>query len=237
MSSGVYPYDLVPFRSTSVPGADCRRIEVTARLFGLAASPCTRARVLELGCGSAANLIPLALEYPEANFIGCDLSRSALASAQRIIAGLGITNVELRRVDICDVDDGWGCFDYILCNDVFSWVSPGVRQKILTINGRNLAPHGVGQISYDALPGWHLLGIARDMMRYHAARLSDPRQAVDQARAILAMGAAVQDQKTGPYAELLREEYSFSAGSATSSSTTWCFPSSTSRSISTSSST
>jgi hypothetical protein len=222
MSSGVYPYDLVPFRSTSVPGADCRRIEVTARLFGLAASPCTRARVLE---------------YPEANFIGCDLSRSALASAQRIIAGLGITNVELRRVDICDVDDGWGCFDYILCNDVFSWVSSGVRQKILTINGRNLAPHGVGQISYDALPGWHLLGIALDMMRYHAARLSDPRQAVDQARAILAMGAAVQDQKTGPYAELLREEYSFSAGSATSSSTTWCFPSSTSRSISTSSST
>jgi hypothetical protein len=45
------------------------------------------------------------------------------------------------------------------------------------------------------------------MMRYHAAGLSDPQQAVEQARAILAMGAAVQDQKPGPYAELLREEY------------------------------
>ena len=45
------------------------------------------------------------------------------------------------------------------------------------------------------------------MMRYHAAGMPDPRQAVDQARAILAMGAAVQDQNPGPYADLLREEY------------------------------
>ena len=120
---------------------------------------------------------------------------------------MGLTNVELRHVDICDVDDGWGCFDYILCHDVFSWVASEIRQKILAIQRRNLAPHGVGYVSYDALPGWRLHGIARDMMRYHAADLSDPRQAVDQARAILAMGAAVQDQKPGPYAELLREEY------------------------------
>ena len=207
MSSDVYPYDLVPFRSTSVPGADCRRIEVIARLFGLTAAPSSQARVLELGCGSAANLIPLALEYPNARFIGCDLSRSALASAQRIIEGLGLTNVELRHVDICEVDDGWGRFDYILCHDVFSWVGPQVRQKILDIHKDNLAPHGVGYLFYDALPGWHLHGIARDMMRYHAAGLSDPRQAVDQARAIIAMGAALQDQTPGPYAELLREEY------------------------------
>ena len=45
------------------------------------------------------------------------------------------------------------------------------------------------------------------MMRYHVTGLSDPQQAVDRARAILAMGAAVQDQKPGPYADLLREEY------------------------------
>jgi SAM-dependent methyltransferase len=207
MSTGVYPYDLVPFHSTSVPGADCRRIEVIARLFGLTAAPCEQARVLELGCGSAANLIPLALQHPGACFIGCDLSRSALASAQRVIDSLGLTNIELRHVDICDVDDGWGCFDYILCHDVFSWVSAGARQKILATFGRNLAPRGVGYVSYAALPGWRLHGIARDMMRYRAASLSDPRQAVDQARAILAMGAAVQDQNPGPYAELLREEY------------------------------
>jgi SAM-dependent methyltransferase len=207
MNSGVYPYDLVPFRSTSVPGVDCRRIEMIARLFGLAAARCAQCRVLELGCGNAANLIPLALEHPQASFIGCDLSRSALASARRMIDRLGLANIELRHADICDVDDGWGCFDYVLCHDVFSWVPPGVRQKILAILNRNLAARGVGSVSYDTLPGWRLRGIVRDMMRYHAAGLSDAREAVAQARAMLAMGAAVQDQRPGPYAELLREEY------------------------------
>ena len=178
-----------------------------ARLFGLTAAPSAQARVLELGCGTAANLIPLALEHPQARFIGCDLSQIALASAQRMVEGLGLSNVELRHADICDVDDGWGCFDYILCHDVFSWVGPPVRQQILTIQKHNLAPHGVGYVSYDALPGWRLHGIARDMMRYHAGGLSDPQQAVDQARAILAMGAAVQDQNPGPFAEVLRQEY------------------------------
>ena len=207
MGPGTYAYDRVPFHSTSIPGADCRRIEVIARLFGVAATPCAQARVLELGCGTAANLIALALEHPRACFIGCDLSRGALTSAQRFVDGLDLRNVELRHVDICDVDDGWGPFDYIVCHDVFSWVSPEVRQKILAIQQRNLAPGGVGYVSYDALPGWHLHGIARDMMRYHAADLADPRQAVDHARAMLAMGAAVQDQAPGPYAALLREEY------------------------------
>ena len=207
LSPDVYPYDRVPFRSTAVPNADCRRIEVIARLFGVTTAPCAQARVLELGCGSAANLIPLALEHPRASFIGCDLSERALASAQRIIDGLGLTNVELRRADICDVDEGWGSFDYILCHDVFSWVDAAVRQKILAILSRNLAARGVGYVSYDALPGWGLRGIVRDMMRHHAAGIAHPREAVDHARTMLAMGAAAQDQKAGSYSELMREEY------------------------------
>jgi methyltransferase-like protein len=207
VTSGVFPYDLVPLRSTSVREANCRRIEVIARLFGLTAASIAHARVLELGCGGAANLIPLALAHPRARFIGCDLSRTALASAQRLIDGLRLTNVEVRHVDIRDVDNGWGCFDYIMCHDVFSWVEPEVRHKILAIQKRNLAPRGVGYVSYDALPGWRLHGIARDMMRYHAAGLSSPQQAVERARSMLAMGAAVQDQSPGPYAALLREEY------------------------------
>src|SRR5688572_23144892 len=100
----VHPYDRVPFRSTAVPNADCRRIEVIARLFGITTAPCAQARVLELGCGSAANLIPLALAHPRAHLVGCDLSQRALASAQVRVDALGLTNVELRHADICDVD-------------------------------------------------------------------------------------------------------------------------------------
>jgi SAM-dependent methyltransferase len=205
--AGVYAYDRVPFGSTSVPRADCRHLEMIARLFGVAVVPPAHARVLELGCGSGANLVPSALERPLARFIGCDLSESALASGRRTVERMGLTNVELRHADLRDVDDGWGNFDYIVCHDVFSWVDPGVRRKILAILRRNLTPRGVGYVSYDALPGWHLHGIARDLMRYHAAAFADSRQAVDQARAILGMAAAVQDQQHGPYAALWREEY------------------------------
>lgn len=202
-----YQYDRVPFRSAAVPHADCRRIETIARLFGLTAAPCAHARVLELGCGSAANLISLAVAHPRAHVVGCDLSERALASARRTIDALGVSNVELRHADICDVDDGWGAFDYVLCHDVFSWVAPRVRQKILEILSRNLAARGVAYVSYAVLPGWQLRGVVRDMVRHHTARNVDPGQAVERARALLSLGAAAQDQQSGPYAELMREEY------------------------------
>jgi SAM-dependent methyltransferase len=205
-------YDRVPFHGMSVPSADCRRMELLGRLFGLAPASAPHSRILELGCGNGAHLLPSALQHPQSTFIGCDLSADALASARRLVEELRLTNVDLRHTDLSDVDEGWGCFDYIWCHDVFSWVAPEVRQRILAILRRNLTPQGVGFISYDAFPGWHLHGIARDLIRYHAGALEDPRQAVDEARTILAMAAAVQDQDSGPYAALLREEYvSFSA--------------------------
>jgi hypothetical protein len=160
-----------------------------------------------LGCGAAANLAPLALQYPQACFTGCDLSAKALASARGVIEGLGLTNLDLRHADLCGVDDAWGRFDYIVCHDVFSWVDPGVRQKILAILRHNLAPHGVAYLFYDALPGWGLHGIARDLMRHHCRAIADPQQAVEQARSILSMAAAVQDQNQGPYAALMRDAY------------------------------
>ena len=185
---------------------------------------------------TAANLIPLALAHPRARFIGCDLSRSALGSAQRLIDGLGLTNVELRHVDICDVDDGWGAFDYVLCHDVFSWVAPTVRQKILSVEKRNLAPRGVGYLFYDALPGWRLHGLARDMMRYHAAGLSDPRQAVDQARRCSPWAPPSRTRARAPTRTCCARSTSASARSATSSCITWRSPSITRRSTFTSSS-
>ncbi|MEO6236015.1 MAG: class I SAM-dependent methyltransferase [Vicinamibacterales bacterium] len=205
--AGVYAYDRVPFHGRSVPGADCRRMEVVARLFGLASASAAQSRVLELGCGSGAHLLPSAVQHPHSSFVGCDLSGGALEAARRSIEELSLTNVEVRHADLREVDHGWGCFDYIWCHDVFSWVAPDVRQRILAILRGNLAPHGVAFVSYDALPGWHLHGVARDLMRYHAGAFTDPRQAVDQARAILAMAATAQDEDDGPYAALLREEY------------------------------
>ncbi len=207
LGAGGDAYDRVLYRGVSAPAADCRRLETVARLAGLPATRPATARVLELGCGAGANLVPLALEHPHATIVGCDLSARAVASARGDVERLGLANVTLRHVDLRDVDDSWGRFDYIVCHDVFSWVEPDARQRILDILRRQLAPHGVGFVSFDALPGWQLHRITRDLMRHHAAAVADPREAVAQARAVLAMAAAAQDQRDDPYASLLREDY------------------------------
>ena len=205
-------YDVFPYVGTAVPAAHVGRLESIASLFGMAPAAPAAARVLELGCGTGANLLPLALDNPHATIVGCDLACTAIACARDMADALGITNLEFRHADLADVNEGWGEFDYILCHDVFSWVAPEVRHKILEIHARNLAPHGVGYISYDALPGWRLHDVAREMMRYHTRRLEGSRETVEQARAMLAMAAEVQDQNPGTYASLIRDEYCLLSG-------------------------
>lgn len=199
------------YRGTVIPAAQVRRLETVATLAGLRPAPPASARVLEIGCGTGANLLPLALEFPGATVVGCDLARGALDHAATMADALGLANLDLRHADLRDIDDGWGSFDYIVCHDVFSWVAPRVRRRILQILARQLAPHGVAYLSSDALPGWHLHTVARDMMRCHTRALGrgprGPQDIVEEARAMLALAAQVQDQGASAYAALVRDEY------------------------------
>jgi SAM-dependent methyltransferase len=207
-----HSYDAVPYASAPTPAAHVARLESLAALAGMTPAPPASARVLELGCGTGANLLRLALDYPHATFVGCDLARSAIASARDRADQLRIGNLVLREADLADVDRTWGEFDYILCHDVFSWVPPETRARILEICTQHLATNGVGFISYDALPGWRLHGVAREIMRYHTRHLDGWRDVVAQARAVLAMAAAAQDRNRSAYASLVKDEYSvFSA--------------------------
>jgi len=199
-------YDVVPYPGGASAGAQCRRLETIAALFGLASVPPTSARVLELGCGAGRNLAAQALAHPPARFIGCDASAAAVAAGRDLVQALGLANVDLRRQDLCAVDASWGQFDYILCHGVFSWVAPQVRRKLLEIFRHYLTPQGVGYLSYNTLPGWRLRGVVRDLLCFHTAGCSDPEEAIAQARGILAMAA---ESHTGDdaFGKLLREEY------------------------------
>lgn len=55
---------------------------------GLAPGP--RARIVEIGCGTARNLIRLAKRYPDARLFGLDASHSMLETAARAIARAGL---------------------------------------------------------------------------------------------------------------------------------------------------
>jgi len=198
----VSSYDQLPYTSLAFPQTHPDRLATIARIFGLTPPDVAACRVLELGCASGGNLIPMAFNLPGSEFVGIDLSPRQVDDAQSAIAELGVGNIRIEAASILDVDQSWGEFDYIICHGVFSWVDEAVQDKILAIAARNLSANGVAYVSYNTYPGWHLREMVRHMMRYHAGQFSEPREQVEQARALLAFLASAS-KDTGPYNQLL----------------------------------
>jgi methyltransferase-like protein/SAM-dependent methyltransferase len=198
-------YDTVPYGSLAFPQTHPDRLATIARIFGLSSPDVARCRVLELGCATGANLIPMAFNLPRAEFVGIDLSQTQIERGRETLSAMGIRNATLRHASILEVDQEWGEFDYIICHGVFSWVEPHVQDKILRIANENLAADGVAYISYNTYPGWHMREMVRHMMLYHAGRFDEPKEQIEQARALLDFVASASDEM-GPYGQLLRRE-------------------------------
>jgi len=198
-------YDVIPYRDQPHSCTHPRRLETLATLFGMEPASILNCRVLELGCAAGGNLIPLAQDLGESTFVGIELSRRQAETGAETIKALGLDNIELRHADLMEVDDSWGKFDYIICHGVLSWVEPSVQDEILAICKGNLAPNGVAFLSYNTYPGWHLAAVATDLMRYHASRFKDPREKIDQAKAMLKFTAETCDRDT-TIGRTLREE-------------------------------
>lgn len=178
-------YDAVPYPSYAFTQTHPSRVAAVARLFGVPAASPTRCRVLELGVGDGSNLIPLAAEYPDSEFVGVDLAPSPVARGNAIIDGVGLANVRLHAADLREVGDRFGAFDYVIAHGVFSWVPEDVRHALLELCDQVLTPAGVAYVSYNALPGCYLRKIFWDLLKLHTAKLTDPAPKVRQAKAIL----------------------------------------------------
>src|SRR4051812_16703911 len=155
-------YDEIPYEAHSVTNSHPDRVATVARLFGLKPKRIDRCRVLELGCATGANLIPMAERHPGSTFVGIDYSIRQIETGRDAVARLGLTNVDLKHLSIMDAGAELGKFDYIIAHGVYSWVGPEVRDKILEICNTQLEPQGIGYISFNAFPAWHLRGIARE---------------------------------------------------------------------------
>src|SRR5262245_22323228 len=101
-------YDEVPY--TSFPYVDSHpdRLRLIAHLFHVATKPAENCRVLEIGCSSGGNLIPMAEALPDSHFLGIDQSERAVTSGCETVAALGLGNLELRRMDLEDLPAGSG---------------------------------------------------------------------------------------------------------------------------------
>lgn len=158
------------------------RLAAVGTLFGMSPAPVRRCRVLEIGCGDASNLIPIACALPESRFIGIDLADAPIVAGRGTIAALGLENISLIRADLRDVGSEYGEFDYILAHGVYSWVPRDVRERLMAVCAEWLAPQGIAFISYNAYPGSHARQMLREMMLHHTRNIPDPAQRIEQAR-------------------------------------------------------
>lgn len=198
-------YDDVTFPSYPYALSHPERLATIAKMRGVDSPNIEHCRVLELGCGAGGNLIPLADTLPSSEFVGVDLSEQQIAVAQQHVTAIGLKNIQLRAADILQIDRSLGPFDYILCHGVFSWTTEAVRARILPLCRELLSSHGVAYVNFNTYPGWHLQGMLRDMLRFHAQHFSDPADRVREARAMIAFLISSFPAQQSPYGTLRNE--------------------------------
>lgn len=199
-------YDELPYASHPVHLTHPDNLACKALLYGLRSPDVTGCRVLELGCGTGGNVIPLAQILPGSSFVGLDNAARQIAQGQAVVNTLGLKNVDLQVLSLAEVDANLGSFDYILCHGVFSWVSRENQDRILEIIRQHLAPRGVAFVSYNTLPGWHLRGLVRDILCYHVRGRGDAAAKVQKARAYLDFLVRATPDQDSVYARVLRQE-------------------------------
>ena len=126
-------YDEVPYMAASFSNTHPEVLAVTALLRGLDPPPLATARVLELGCARGVNLVPMAWSMPGAEFVGVDLSRRQIEEARALAAAAGASNVIFHAMDLRDLDESFGSFDYIVGHGLYSGSRPTSRRPILEV--------------------------------------------------------------------------------------------------------
>jgi SAM-dependent methyltransferase len=162
------------------------RLATLATLFGLSPAPPAACRVLELGCGSGGNLLPMAAALPGATFVGIDNAGVPIARARALAAQLGLGNVSFHELGIEDYEAPAQAFDFVIAHGVYSWVPEPVREALLALCARVLSSDGVAYVSYNALPGAHLRQMLREALAVHLGEIASPTERIAAARKFLA---------------------------------------------------
>jgi methyltransferase-like protein/cyclopropane fatty-acyl-phospholipid synthase-like methyltransferase len=201
------PYESCPFTQTTI-----ENLSTIAHVFGHKAPKVETARVLELGCASGGNIIPQAIKYPKAKFVGVDLSPAQTKVGNDQIKTLGLKNIEIKTASITDLEKSLGEFDYIVCHGVISWVPEFVRTGIFDACEKLLSKDGLAYISYNTLPGWNMVRSIRDMMLYHSKDFVDVEEKITQSILLLDFIKDALDGTETPYAKILKNEMELLTG-------------------------
>jgi methyltransferase-like protein/trans-aconitate methyltransferase len=201
-----FSYDNVPYPSFTFPKTSPERLATQAAVNGMIAADPRRCSYLELGCGDGTNLLAQAYMYPDSRFLGIDLSKNHIDSANASVAELGINNAVFLQKDVMDMDDSdFDQFDYIVAHGLFSWVPDVVRQRLLEIYSQHLAPEGIGYVSYNAYPGCHVRAMMNEIMQFHTRLIDDPIEKVANGVSVLNLIGEMTDAES-TYRLIIKDE-------------------------------
>lgn len=199
-------YDELPYVTAVFAQVTAERAYVIAQAAGFDAAPVESARVLEVGCGDALNLLAMAAAAPGGEHVGFDLAPSAIARGRQWAAAAGLGHVRLEVLDILDAAEALeGTFDYILAHGVYAWVPPAVREALMALIGAKLSPRGVAFVSYNALPGGHFRRAIRDRLLHALEGVEGRRVRAERAGALLDAWIADKPAADNPYKAAMRE--------------------------------
>lgn len=94
--------------------------------------------ILDLGTGGGFPGIPLAMEWPEAQFTLCDSIGKKIKVAQAVSDGLGLKNVSCIQARAEDLQGGW---DFVVSRAVapldtlYSWVGAKFHRSLICLKG------------------------------------------------------------------------------------------------------
>ena len=174
------------------------------QIFGMDPPDIRNCRVLEIGCATGGNLVPMAEQLAGSHVVGFDLSQRQVDKANDWIVELNLKNIEIMQLDIAD-HQKLGEFDYIICHGVYSWVPAETQNSILELVTHHLSPKGIAYISYNTKPGWNVRGIVRDMMLFHTQGIDNAADRIAHARQWLSF-MVESVAPADPYGMLLKNE-------------------------------
>jgi S-adenosylmethionine-diacylgycerolhomoserine-N-methlytransferase len=165
-------------------------------------SPPAGSRVLEIGCGTARNLIMAASKYPDVHFFGIDISAEMLGTARRIVERDGLaSDIRLARADATTFDPallfGVPSFSRIFVSYSLSmipdwqavlaraltWLAPGGELHVVDFGGQ------------ERLPDWFRQALRQWLRLFHVT----PRDELEGALSVIGLRSGALTAFERPY--------------------------------------
>jgi hypothetical protein len=122
----------------------------------------------ELGCRVGVTLNGLAELFPKGHFLGIDNNIDYINRSVTLAEEIGCSNINFKCLNFNELSQPkLSDFDFIILNDVYSWVDKVERQHIQTFILNHLKEDGILYLNYEALPGGSAIEPLRDMIFFH----------------------------------------------------------------------